>query len=460
VIEKWDAHTYPLWHGLAPMSYILSAAGPAEVLVGGEGSWVVDRTGRRFLDARAGIANMMLGYSRHDVVEAMTRQAMRLPFVCTFRYERPAQVIVDYAQALVDAAPATLTRVRFTHTGSSAVESALLMARLYHRNLGRPGKVAVVGLQGGYHGSTLMTMAAGGYPTLHDAFGPMPEGFHHVPPPQPGTCPTCQGGVDGAICANPMFAELAAIGTDRVAAIIVEPVMGLTGIGLPAHYLRALRNFCDRENIVLIFDEVLSGFGRMGPMFAAEISGIAPDIMCLSKGTTSGYATLGAVLCNDRIYEAFDGSGRLPFTHGSSTDSHPISCAAGLAVLNAYRAEDILEQGLRMGTRLRAGLADHLTGVDRVRGIRQLGSFIAIDLLDADGQPASIVSLRHLQAQCERRNVLIDYMPDFLMLFPPLTTTDEDVEVAVASVAETIALFREHDIDASTLRPPSVSGRR
>lgn len=460
MIETWDARTYPLWHGLAPMSYILGVAGPAEVLVSGEGSWVVDRTGRRFLDARAGIANMMLGYSRHDVVEAMTHQALELPFVCTFRHERPAQVTVDYAQALVDAAPAALTRVRFTHTGSSAVESALLMVRLYHRNLGRPEKVVVVGLQGSYHGSTLMTMAAGGYPMLHDAFGPMPEGFRHVPPPRPEICPACQGvGVNDATCADPMFAELAAIGTDRVAAIVVEPVRGV-GIGLPAHYLQALRKFCDRKDIVLIFDEVLSGFGRMCPMFAAEMSGITPDIMCLSKGITSGYAALGAVLCSDRVYEAFDGSGRLPFTHGSSTDAHPVSCAAGLAVLNAYRSEDILERGLRMGTRLRSGLADRLAGVDRLQGIRQLGGFIAIDLLDADGHPASIVSLRHLQAQCERRNVLVDYSSDFLALFPPLTTTDEDVDVAAASIAEAIALFREDDIDTSTLRPPSVSGRR
>jgi adenosylmethionine-8-amino-7-oxononanoate aminotransferase len=443
------------------MSYILGAAGPTEVLVRGEGSWVVDRTGRRFLDARAGIANMMLGYSRHDVVEAMTRQALELPFVCTFRYERPAQVTVDYAQALVDAAPATLTRVRFTHTGSSAVEAALLMARLYHRNLGRPDKTVIVGLQDSYHGSTLMTMAAGGFPTLHDAFGPMPEGFCHVPAPQPGTCPACQGGGLGdAPCADAMFAELTAVGADRVAAVIVEPVRNINGTGLPAHYLHALREFCNQNNILLIFDEVFSGFGRMGPMFAAEISGITPDIMCLSKGITSGYAALGAVLCNDRVYEAFDGAGRLPFTHGSSTDAHPISCAAGIAVLNAYRTEDILERGLRMGARLRAGLADRLAGVDQVHAIRQIGGYIAVDLLDAEGHPAPMVSLKHLQAQCERRNLLIDYSPNNMMVIPPLVMTDEDVDFAAATIAEAITVFREDDIDISTLRPPSVSGRR
>lgn len=459
--KMWDVTTYPLWHGAASMSYILSAAGPAEVLVRGEGSWVVDHAGRRFLDARAGVANMMLGYSRHDIVEAITRQASELPFVCTLRYERPAQVTVDYAQALVNAAPEALTRVRFTHTGSSAVEAALLMARRYHRNLGNPDKTVIVSLQGTYHGSTFLTMAAGGLQSLHDAFGPMPAGFHHVPPPQPETCLTCQGqNVGGATCVDPMMAELATIGVDRVAAIVIEPVRGGSGISLPAHYLRTLRMFCEQNDIILIFDEILSGFGRMGPMFAAEISGIIPDIMCLSKGITSGYAALGAVLCNDRVYEAFDGTDRLPFTHGSSTDAHPISCAAGLAVLNIYQTENILKQGLRMGTRLCSGLVDGLAGVSYINAIRQLGGFVAVDLLNAEGYPASMITLKHLQAQCERRNVLVDYTHNLMMVMPPLTATEEDVDMVATTISEVIAQFREDNIEISSLRPPNVSGRR
>jgi adenosylmethionine-8-amino-7-oxononanoate aminotransferase len=460
-IEKWDAATYPFWHGSAPMSHVLGVAGPAEVLVSGDGSWVVDRGGRRFLDARAGIANMMLGYSRSDIVAAMNKQALELPFVCTFRYERPAGVIVDYARSLVAVAPSSLTRVRFTHTGSAAVESALLMARCYHRNLGHPDKVAIIGLAGSYHGSTLMTMAAAGQPYLHDAFGPMPEGFHHVPPPAAGACGECLGtDVAGPNCVDDVFERIAAIGPERVAAIIVEPIKGLSGVPLPSHYLKALRELCSRHDILMIFDEVFSGFGRMGPMFVTEQVGVEPDIMCLSKGVTSGYAALGAVLTTDPVYQAFDRPGLPPFSHGSSTDAHPISCAAGLAVLGAYATEEIVTRGRRMGDRLSSLLAEGLAGNAAVGGIRHVGGFVAIDLVDEDGKPASMTVMRHLQAECESRGLFIDYTPEIVMLVPPLTSTDGDIDRIVGTVAETVGATRESDIDTSLLRPPSVSGRR
>ena len=410
--ERWDPTTYPLWHGFAPMSAILSAFGPDEMFVRGDGVTVVDRAGRRYLDARSGIANMMLGYSRADIVARMHRQALELPFVCTMRYERPAPVIVEYAQALVDAtAFANLRRVRFTHTGTAATEAALLMARQYHRNLRKPSKTITVSLVGAYHGTSLMAMAASGQPGLHGLFEPMPAGFVHVASPDSASCPVCAGqAVGGPSCADPLITRLDQLGPDNVAAVILEPVSALRGIALPTHYLSTIRDYCTRHGILLIFDEVFSGFGRMGPMFACELSGVSPDIMCLSKGITAGYAALGAVLTTNEVYQAFDGPERVFFVHGSSTDAHPIACAAALATIEAYRSEDVV-RGSRMGARLHGLLAASLAGCRLIAALHTTGPYIALFIAGVR-QPHELMGvMRQIQTACEKRGVLVDLCP-------------------------------------------------
>jgi adenosylmethionine-8-amino-7-oxononanoate aminotransferase len=456
------------------MSYIRGVAGPGEAFVRGEGCVLIDRDGRRFLDGRSGIGNMVLGYSRHDIAEAMYRQALELPFVPTVRYDRPAAVTVEYADALAAVAPDRLTRVRFTHTGSSAAESALLMARRYHINLERANRTQVIGLIGGYHGSTLMTMAAGGEAILRDGFQPMPSGFHHVPLPDPALCAGCQpeagqaertepSQAAGAGCADELIARVTAIGPETVACVIVEPVIGLSGTPLPAHYLRRVREYCDEHDILLIFDEVFTGLGRMGPTFAAELSGVTPDIMCLSKALTAGYSPLGAVLATDQVYETFDQPGRY-FAHGSSTDAHPVSCAAGLATLRAMFEEGALAQGRRMGDRLCAALARELKDCDLVARVRSTGPYIAIDVRPPDTVAgdfrAQVNVKRHLVARCEERGVLIDYTPYTVVLVPAYILPDEEADQLVEVVAAVFREFRLEDVDPARLRPPSASGRR
>lgn len=436
------------------MSYILGTAGPQEMFVRGEGCWLIDRGGRRYLDARSGIGNMILGYGRRDIAEAMYRQALELPFVCTLRYERPAPITVDYAKALIAAAPEGLTRVRFTHTGSSATEAALLMARRYHKNQGHSARAHVVGLVGGYHGSTLMTMAAGGERMLHEAFAPMPDGFHHVAPP-----PRSTDDKVAASSAENLFAKIQELGPDHVSAVILEPIAGLSGTPLPRAYLQQVREFCAKHEILLIFDEVFSGLGRMGPLFAAEISGVCPDILCLSKTLAAGYAPLGAVLATDRVYDAFDQLGR-HFAHGSSTDAHPVSCAAAFATLRAVTAEGALERGNRMGARLAERLAAELKGSPLVSGVRANGSYVAIDT-DTSRDFMTMMNIkRHLQAECERRGVLIDYTPYIVLIVPPYVLPDPDADRLIETISSVVRHFKEEDVDPSRLRPPSASGRR
>jgi adenosylmethionine-8-amino-7-oxononanoate aminotransferase len=444
VTDAFDPDTHPFWHGFAPMHFVLREAGPRDMWVRGEGPWLVDARGDRYLDARSGIGNMALGYGREDIASAIHRQALELPFVCTMRWERAVPVAVDYSRALVDAAPPGLTRVRFTHTGSAAVESALLMARNYHRNLGRRRKRILVSLEGSYHGSTMMAMAASGQRILHRFFGPMPEGFAYLPVPDPAATTVSIGDLD----------------PDEVAAVIVEPVKGLSGVPLPSAYLQALREFCTRHDILLIFDEVFTGFGRMGRLFAAELSGVSPDIMCLAKAITAGYAALGAVVVADHVYGAFNISASSSFAHASSTDAHPVACAAALATLRAFDREDVVAAGRRVGDHLREGIAAALADSPHFHGVHGQGAYVGVDLVGSDGRPASMTMKRHLEAECRRHGLLVDYTPDTVMVIPPLTTSLEEADLLAGTLAKVVLAFREGDIDEGALRPATLRGHR
>ncbi|WP_405792680.1 aspartate aminotransferase family protein [Streptomyces sp. NBC_01506] len=426
--STWDRGAYALWHGTVPTSTILDRNGPQDLWVKGEGSWLIDASGNRALDARAGVGNMTLGYGRNDVVEAMSRQARELPYVCTVRWELPAPVVVELAQALTGIAPSGLDRVRFCHTGGAAVESAILMARSYHRNNGRSDKRLIVGLRDSYHGSPMAAMAASGQRMMHWVFGPMPEGFEHIPEP------TDASGVEFA-------AQLDALGPERIAAMIVEPVKGRNGQPLPTPYLQAARKYCTENDILLIFDEAFTGFGRMGEMFAAEISGVAPDLMCLAKGITAGYSALGAVLATDRIYQVFDTTGTV-FAHASTTDGHPVACAAALATIRAFATEDLVAHGRTLGRLLNDRLNDLLKGVPTVRSVRALGAYVGVDLVDHDGHPLSMPDRASLETACRRQGVLIHYTPDTVVLMPPLTMSEEEAELAAERFATVVSAFR------------------
>ncbi|MFG3252560.1 aspartate aminotransferase family protein [Streptomyces sp. NPDC048172] len=425
----WDRQSYALWHGTSPTSTILDRSGPEDMWVRGEGSWLTDAAGRRALDARAGVGNVLLGYGRDDIVEAMSRQARELPYVCMVRSELPAPVTVELAGELADIAPRGLDRVRFCHTGGAAVESAVLMARSYHRNTGHRDRRLVVGLRDSYHGSPMAAMAASGQRIMHWLHGPMPDGFHHLPEPEADA-----SGAD-------LVARLDELGPERVAALILEPVKGLNGQPLPTPYLRAAREYCTKNGILLIFDEAFTGFGRMGEMFAAGLSGVSPDLMCLAKGITAGYAALGAVLATEEIHRAFDTDSTV-FAHASTTDGHPVACAAALAAIRAYRSEDLVARGRDLGRLLRDRLDGLLDGAPAFGGVRAVGAYVAIDLVDGDGRPLPMADRRRLEAACRRQELLVHYTPDTVVLMPPLTMTSEEAEFAARRFTGVVSALR------------------
>jgi adenosylmethionine-8-amino-7-oxononanoate aminotransferase len=275
----------------------------------------------------------------------------------------------------------------------------------------------------------------------------------------------CTGaGAPGSACDDALVATLRAIDPEQIAAIIVEPVNGRSGVPLPRHYLEALRDFCTTNDVVMIYDEVFSGFGRMGTLFAAEIAGVSPDLLCLAKGMTAGYAALGAVLAREHIYAAFDTSPTSYFAHASSTDGHPVACAAGLATLRVFGQEDVVARGRRMGARLRDALAAALAGTASFRRAYATGAFVGVDLVSSTGQPVSMTMKRFIEGVCASRRVLVDYTPDAVMLIPPLTLADDEVEILAETLAGVIGDVREDDvaaaIEAERLRPPSLRGHR
>lgn len=447
---SWDLRTYRLWHGQTRMSEHVRLGDPSMVLVASEGSWVIDAAGRKLLDARAGIANMQLGYSRRDIVEAMYQQALRLPYACVIRYERPALATLEYAERLVSAAPVGLSRVRLTHMGSASVENALLMSRLYQRNLGRPAKSFIVSLQDGYHGTTLMTMAASGEPKLAEVFGDMPDGFVRVPKPRAGDCPACSGETAGENrCGPALRRQLADLNPDLIAAFIVEPVMGNRVWPIPAHYLKELRSLCDEFDILLIFDEVVTGFGRLGSMFAAEFFQVVPDILCMSKGVTAGYAPMGAVLVAEKVFAAFDLPDRPHFPNGSSTDGHPVPCAAALQVLRIFEQERVVEASRKTGAALLADFKLRLGGNVLVGDVRGHGLLIGIEILETDGRPAELQTMRAIEAECDRRGLLIQYGHNVIALYPPLTITGNESNL----IADTVVGV----LDALVERRPGIA---
>ncbi len=437
--EPWNLDEYPLWHGAGPMSLLAQWGSPSKLLVRGDGCWVEDAAGRRYFDARAGICNVALGYSRRDIAEAMYQQALDLPFACAIRYERPALTTVEYAKALVARAPQGLTRVRLTHMGSASVENALLMARLFFKNCGQPEKRHILSLQGSFHGTTLMTMTASGDDQLHALYGPVPEGFHYVPKPLSRECHWCaQECACNGRCSDAIEQLICELGPENVAAFIIEPVMGSRVIVLPEGYLHKVRSLCDKYNILLIFDEVVTAFGRLGAMFAADLFGVTPDIMCLAKGITSGYATLGAVLTTERVFAGFDGPGKVHFANGSSTDGHPVACAVGLAVLEAFARENVIANAQQQGTRLKALLTENVHDNPLVAEVRGLGAYIGIELVRSDGTWAPLTILRKIRTKCEERGVLVHYTENTVILMPPLIISENEVDMVGTIVSEVL----------------------
>ncbi|HEX8448590.1 MAG TPA: aspartate aminotransferase family protein [Allosphingosinicella sp.] len=317
----------------------------------GEGAWLVTADGRRFLDFGGGIAVNALGHAHPHLVAALTEQAARVWHISNL-YQNPDGERL--AKRLTEATFADL--VFFSNSGAEALEASIKMARKYHSANGQPERFGIITFEGAFHGRTLATIAAGGQKKYLEGFGPKVEGFDQVP-----------FGDDEAL--------KAAIGPET-GAILIEPVQGEGGIRpVPTERLRALRQLCDERGLLLIFDEVQTGVGRTGKLFAHEWAGISPDIMAVAKGIGGGFP-MGACLATEKA-----AAGMTVGTHGSTYGGNPLACAAGQAVLDVVAEPEFLERVTRMGERLRGALEQMIPNHDQLfESVRGLGLMLGVKM--------------------------------------------------------------------------------
>jgi adenosylmethionine-8-amino-7-oxononanoate aminotransferase len=348
----------------------------ATLLQSGKGMWLTDMEGRELLDAFAGLWCVNVGYGHDSIVEVAAEQMRRLPYATGY-FHFGSEPAVRLAEQLVDLSPPSLQHVYFTLGGSDAVDSAIRYIVHYYNAVGRPSKKQFIALERGYHGSSATSSGLTGLAPFHRNFD-MPRSWqHHIPSPYPYRSPV--GNDPQAVIAGSVAelkAKVEALGAENVAAFFCEPVQGSGGVIVPPHgWLKAMRDACTELDILFVADEVITGFGRTGPLFACEEEDVSPDLMTVAKGLTAGYIPMGAVLMSDRVYQGIaDGAAPdLPIGHGATYSGHPVSAAVGLEVLRLYTEGGILANGRKVAERFDAGLAgiaDHpLVGDTRGRGL-------------------------------------------------------------------------------------------
>ncbi len=349
------------------------------VMVRGEGPYLWDQHGRRYLDGLSGLFVVQVGHGRTELAEAAARQASRLAYFPLWSYAHP--MAVDLAARLAELAPGDINRVFFTTGGSEAVESAWKLARQFFRAIGQPQRTKVVSRNIAYHGTSMGALSITGIPDLRTPFEPLVPGALHAANTDRYRCRYCADAPACTLsCADDIEDVIVREGPETVAAVFVEPVQNAGGCFTPPDgYFARLREVCDRHGVLLVSDEVICAFGRLGHMFGCERYGYQPDIITCAKGLTSGYSPLGAMLCRDALAEPFL-SGSASFTHGFTFAGHPVSCAVAMANLDIFDKEGLLAHVQANEGELRTRL-ESLSDLPIVGDVRGDGYFYAIELV-------------------------------------------------------------------------------
>lgn len=418
------------------------------VLAGAEGVRYRDVEGREYLDALSGIYVSALGHGNRRVIEALRSQLETLDFSPPMHGTNP--VAIRLANRLAALAPGDLSAVKLASGGSEATEAAIKISRQYHRLKGSPGKYKVISRYSSWHGSTLGALSASGLKSRKTVNEPLAPGFIHVFPP---TCYRCPFGKShpgcGITCATLIEDVIRLEDPATVAAVIVEPI-GHTGgiIDPPPEYLPHLRELCDRHDVLLIFDEIITGIGRTGEWFAAQTFGVTPDLLCVGKGLSGGYAPIAAVLLRRAIADAFWGPiSRNPgLVEGHTFEGHPPSCAAALAVLDEIEERDLLGNARRQGEHLRRGLERLAAECDVVGDVRGKGLLQGIELVRNKATREQYPDATAFGVRVGRRalakGVLLRFDPHWIALGPPLVIEEKDIDRILGVLGESIREVR------------------
>jgi adenosylmethionine-8-amino-7-oxononanoate aminotransferase len=415
------------------------------VLSSGRGAWLTDASGHQLLDAFAGLWCVNVGYGQESVVQAAAEQMRRLPYATGY-FHFSSEPAIRLADKLVRITPRSLNHVYLTLGGSEAVDTAVRFITQYFNATGRPSKKHFISLERGYHGSSSTGAGLTALPAFHRGFDlPLPT-QHYIPSPNPYRAADpadAQGIIDASVAA--LRAKVAELGPDNVAAFFCEPIQGSGGVIVPPKgWLSAMREAARDLDILFVVDEVITGFGRTGPMFACEAENVAPDIMTLAKGLTAGYVPMGATLISDQVYAGIaDGApGAAPIGHGATYSAHPVSAAVALEVLRLYEEGGILANGQRGAASFAAGLdalrSHPLVGDSRHRGL--LGALeLVSDKASKRGFDASLGLSDRIAATAYRNGIVFRAFGDNILGFAPaLTYTEAEFELMFARVKQTL----------------------
>ncbi len=394
--------------------------------------------GRQVLDGTAGLWCVNAGHCRPKITEAIQRQAAELDYAPAFQMGHP--IVFELANRLVDIAPEGMDHVFFTNSGSESVDTALKIALAYHRVRGEGSRTRLIGRERGYHGVNFGGISVGGIVANRKMFGTLLTGVDHMPHTHiPGKNAFSRGEPEhGADLADELERIVTLHDASTIAAVIVEPVAGSTGVLIPPKgYLQRLRNICDKHGILLIFDEVITGFGRLGTPFAADYFGVIPDIMTTAKGVSNGVIPMGAVFVKKEVHDAFmTGPEHLiEFFHGYTYSGNPIASAAALGTLDTYKEEGLLTRGAELAPYWEDALHS-LKDAPHVIDIRNIGLVGAIELEPIAGQPTKRAFSAFLKAF--EKGFLIRTTGDIIALSPPLIIEKNQIDELVSGLRDVL----------------------
>lgn len=404
------------------------------LLTKADGMYFTDDQGRQVLDGIAGLWCVNAGHNRPRIVRAIQEQAAELDFAPPFQMGHPKAF--ELASRLTEITPEGLNRVFFTNSGSEAVETALKIALAYHRARGEGHRTRLIGRERGYHGVNFGGMSVGGMVANRKMFGTLLSGVDHIRHTLdiPRNAFSVGLPAHGAELADDLERLVALHDASTIAAVIVEPIAGSAGVLLPPQgYLKRLREICDKHGILLIFDEVITGFGRTGQPFAAQTFGVTPDLMTVAKGLTNGCVPMGAVFARQSIHDTFmQGPAHLiELFHGYTYSAHPLACAAGLATLDTYADDQLLTRASEMAGHFAEELHS-LRNEPHVIDVRNFGLVGGVELTPRPGEPTKRAFSVFLD--CWEQGVLVRTTGDIIALSPPLIASRDDLSRMVAAI--------------------------
>ena len=440
--ESWRARDRKvLWHPFTQQKLWMDEEFP--VIVGGKGSHLIDADGKKYLDGSSSLWCNLHGHARREINQAMKKQLDRIAHATFLGLTNPPAI--ELAEKLVEIAPKGLTRVFYSDNGSTAVEVALKMAFQYWQQNGQPARTKFVTLDAAYHGDTVGAVSVGGIELFHGVFKPLLFRTIKAPATYAYRCDRARTLEE---CGQHTIVEIEGIlktHAREVAALVVEPLIQGAGgmITQPRGFVTGLRHLCDKYGVLMIADEVMTGFGRTGRMFACEHEGVTPDLMAVSKGITGGYLPLAATLATEKIYKGFLGELKdaRTFFHGHTYTGNPLACAAALASLEIFRKEDLLD---RVGKRIHrfGNLLQDLYLIPQVGDIRTVGLIAGIELV-ADPEkrtpyPPEARTGHRVILEARKRGAILRPLGDTIVLMPPLSITEKELATLVRITVDSV----------------------